>query len=289
MSVPMDQREGLIWQNGNYVDWQEAQLHLLSHGLHYGSGVFEGTRVYNGKIFKLREHTERLFNSAKVMDMKIPYSLDELEQVQIDILKKNNIVDGYLRPIAWRGSETIAVSAQDSKIHTAIAAWEWPSYFSPEARARGLRLTSNCYRRPAPDAAPWEAKASGLYMICTLSKHHANAAGFDDALMLDHEGYVAESTGSNFFLIIDGELHTPIADRFLNGITRQTVMALAADLGINVVERRIKPDELKLGQEAFVTGTAAEVTPIASIDEIQYTVGPVVKKLMAAYEAFVRA
>lgn len=286
--IPFDDRDGFIWYDGALVPWRDATLHVLTHGLHYGSSVFEGVRVYNGKIFKNTEHNERFHRSAKLLDFALPYSVAELDKACEEAVKANNIVNGYLRPVAWRGSEMMAISAQQTKIHVAIATWEMPGYFSPEAREKGLKLTVSQWRRPAPDMAPSASKAAGLYMICTMSKHAAERAGFHDALMHDYRGLLAEATGANLFLVINGELHTPTPDCFLDGITRRTVMQLARDLGLTVVERHIQPDELKNAQEAFLTGTAAEITPIGSVDDISFTVGPVTKQLMHAYSELVR-
>jgi branched-chain amino acid aminotransferase len=281
-------RDGVIWYDGEMVDWREANLHVLSHALHYASSVFEGERVYGGKIFKLREHTERLFESARIMGFEIPYTLDEVDQACIDACEANGIVDGYVRPVAWRGSEMMGVSAQETKIHLAIAVWPWPSYFSPEARMKGIRLKTSDWRRPPPECAPVHAKAAGLYMICTMSKHQAESEGYDDALMLDWRGYVVEGTGANIFLIMpDGKIHTPPPDCFLNGITRQTVIELAKKRGYEIVERHIKPEELNDAREIFVTGTAAEVTPVGEIDGIKFTVGDVTQNLMADYDQLV--
>ncbi len=281
-------RDGVIWYDGEMVDWREANLHVLSHALHYASSVFEGERVYGGKIFKLREHTERLFESARIMGFEIPYTLEEVDQACIDACEANGIVDGYVRPVAWRGSEMMGVSAQETKIHVAIAVWPWPSYFSPEARMKGIRLKTSDWRRPPPECAPVHAKAAGLYMICTMSKHQAEAEGYDDALMLDWRGYVVEGTGANIFLIMpDGKIHTPPPDCFLNGITRQSVIELAKKRGYEIVERHIKPEELNDAQEIFVTGTAAEVTPVGEIDGITFTVGEVTQNLMADYDQLV--
>jgi len=281
-------RDGYIWYDGEMVDWRDAKLHVLSHALHYASSVFEGDRVYGGNIFKLTEHTERLFNSARILGFEIPYTVAEIDAACIETCKANNIVDGYVRPVAWRGSEMMGVSAQETKIHVAIAAWPWPSYFSPEARMKGIRLKTASWRRPAPDTAPVHAKAAGLYMICTISKHAAEAEGYEDALMLDWQGRVAECTGANIFLVMkDGKIHTPTPDCFLDGITRRTVIELAQKRGYEVVERRIMPDELPLAQEIFVTGTAAEVTPVGAIDNYTFTVGDVTKTLMEDYDALV--
>ena len=289
MSSPsFDDRDGFIWYNGEMVPWRDAQLHVLNHGLHYASSVFEGERSYEGEIFKLREHTERLFFSAEVMGFQIPYTFDDIDQACRDILTANRIQDGYVRPVAWRGPEMMGVSAQHNKIQVAIAAWAWPAYFSPEARMKGIRLRTTKWRRPPPECAPVQAKAAGLYMICTLAKHEAESAGFDDALMLDWRGQVSEATGANIFLNIDGALHTPDADCFLAGITRQTVIDLARQRGIDVIERAIMPDDLDKATEVFVTGTAAEVTPVGEIDGHKFVVGEVTKQLMDAYDAVVR-
>ena len=281
-------RDGLIWYDGEMVEWRDANLHMLTHALHYASSVFEGERVYAGNIFKLREHTNRLINSAEIMGFEIPYSADEIDAACIEACKVNNIIDGYVRPIAWRGSEMMGVSAQETKIHLAIAVWEWPSYFSPEARNKGISLKTSQWRRPPPESAPVHAKSAGLYMICTMSKHEAEAAGYDDALMLDWRGNVVEGTGANFFIITDGNvINTPPPDCFLNGITRQTVIELAKKRGYKLVERHIKPEELPDALEIFVTGTAAEVTPVGKIDNLELTVGEVTKNLRADYEKLV--
>ena len=281
-------RDGLIWYDGEMLDWRDANLHLLSHALHYASSVFEGERVYSGNIFKLREHSERLINSAEIMGFKIPYTLAEIESACIQACTANNIIDGYVRPIAWRGSEMMGVSAQDTKIHLAIAVWAWPSYFSPEARNKGISLKTAQWRRPPPDTAPVHAKAAGLYMICTMSKHDAEKAGYDDALMLDWRGNVVEGTGANFFMISrDNIINTPPPDCFLNGITRQTVMQLAKDRGYKIIERHIQPEELANASEIFVTGTAAEVTPVGKIDDLVFEVGEITKTLREDYEKLV--
>ncbi|MDX1974789.1 MAG: branched-chain amino acid aminotransferase [Rickettsiales bacterium] len=287
--VPFDDRDGFIWQDGKLVAWRDAKVHVLTHGLHYGSCVFEGVRVYGGKIFKLREHTERLIQSAKLLGFTIPYSLEVLEQAHLDTIAKQKIVNGYMRPVAWRGSEMMAVSAQKSTIHVAIAAWEWPSYFSKEARERGLKLQLSQWARPAPNTAPTASKAAGLYMICTLSKHAAEAEGFDDAMMLDYRGLIAEATGANMFFMIDGALHTPTPDCFLDGITRRTAMELARKKGIQVIERHMKPEELSKVSEVFLTGTAAEITPVAQIGTHSFNVGRATLDLMADYSALVHA
>ena len=280
-----DDRDGYIWFNGALMPWRDVKVHVLTHALHYASAVFEGVRAYNGRIFKLEEHTERLFASAKMLDMEIPYTAAELNAAQIETLRANNITDGYLRPIAWRGSEMMGVSAQSSKINVGIATWVWPSYFSLEARLRGIRLQISEWRRPAPDTAPVKAKASGLYAICTLSKHAAERAGYEDALLLDWRGLIAEATGANIFFVIDDEIHTPKADVFLDGITRRTVIELAKKRDYTLVERIMKPEEMASAQECFITGTAAEVTPVAEIGPYKFTPGDICRTLMADYDA----
>ena len=287
MAAPFDDRDGLIWFDGKAVDWRDAKIHVLSHGLHYASVVFEGERAYSGKIFKLHEHSLRLFKSAELLGMTIPYSVEEIDKASEEMVKASGFANAYVRPVAWRGTEMMAVSAQATKIHVSIAVWEWPSYFTPEARLRGLRLTRALYKRPSPETEPVHAKASGLYMICTLSKHAAEAKGYDDALMLDYRGQLAESTGANIFLVQNGEIHTPTPDCFLNGITRQTVIHLARKRGIKVTERAIMPEELAKSQEMFLTGTAAEVTPVSEVDEYKFTVGPVTRALMDDYDKLV--
>ena len=280
-----DNRDGVIWVNGEMIPWRDANLHILSHGLHYGSGVFEGERMYGGKIFKLEEHTERFFNSARILGFEIPYSMGDINSASVKACEANNIIDGYIRPIAWRGSEMMGVSAQKNRINVAIAAWGWPSYFSPEALMKGIGLMTAQWRRPDPATAPVHAKATGLYMICTLSKHEAEKQGFEDALMLDWRGLVAEATGANiFFSFDDGKLHTPVPDCFLDGITRKTVIEIAKSEGLEVVERSIKPDELHGANEVFITGTAAEVTPVGRIDNMHFSPGQICQRMMAAYE-----
>jgi branched-chain amino acid aminotransferase len=287
--IPFDDRDGWIWMDGQMLPWRDAKVHVLTHGLHYGSCVFEGERAYNGKIFKCREHSERLHQSAKLIGFDIPYSVDELDKVKYDVLKKQNITSGYLRPVAWRGSEMMAISAQATKIHVAVAAWEWPSYFSKEAREKGLSLQIANWARPAPNTAPTASKAAGLYMICTMSKHAAEKDGFNDALMLDYRGYIAEATGANLFFVFNGELHTPTPDCFLDGITRRTVMDLARGAGIKVVERHIKPEEIKDANEMFLTGTAAEITPVGRVNDTVIPVGELTRKLMQLYSGLVNA
>jgi branched-chain amino acid aminotransferase len=286
--VPFDAREGKIWFDGKLVDWQDAKLHVLTHGLHYASAVFEGERSYGGRIFKVREHGERLHQSARILGFDIPYSVEALEKARDEVMKANDIVDGYFRPIAWRGSEMMGVSAQHNTIHVAIAAWPWPSYFSPEARQRGIKLAVSEWRRPAPDTAPTNSKAAGLYMICTMSKHKAEQAGFDDALMYDYRGYVAEATGANIFVAQDGKLHTPTPDCFLNGITRRTVIDLAQRRGIEVIERRLDEADIAKADEIFITGTAAEVTPVGQVGDSHFQVGSITNQLMDDYQAEVR-
>ena len=287
--IPYDKRSGKIWCNNELVDWQEVKLHVLSHGLHYGSFVFEGLRVYDEKIFKLEEHTDRFFYSAKRMDIKIPYSKDEINQATKKIVSVQNVQNGYIRPFAWRGSEMMAISAQNTKIHVAIATWEWGTYFDPKLKLEGIKLNISKWRRPAPNTIPWDTKASGLYMICTLSKHEAERQGYSDSLMLDHEGNIAEATGANiFFKDKNSDLHTPIPDSFLDGITRRTVIEIAKSKNINVNERKISPDELSNFVGCFITGTAAEITPVSKISNHEYKVCNVILDLSESYDKLVR-
>lgn len=286
--IPFDDRDGLIWFNGEFVDWRDARLHVLTHGLHYASCVFEGERMYAGKIFKLTEHTERLARSAEILGFKLPYSVAEIDAASHETCVRNGIVDGYVRPVAWRGSEMMGVSAQHNRINVAIAAWDWPSYFSPEARMQGIRLQISKWRRPAPDTAPTNSKAAGLYMICTMSKHDAERDGYHDALMLDYRGQVAEATGANIFLVIDGKIHTPVPDCFLDGITRRTVIGLAKARGYEVIERVVMLEDFEKATEVFLTGTAAEVTPVGEIGPYKFTPAEVCKNLMADYDLEVR-
>jgi len=289
MSVlPFDQRDGFIWLNGRILPWADAKLHVLSHGLHYGSCVFEGERAYEGRIFKSREHSERFRKSAQILDFEIPYSVDELEAAKKLVLEKNGWKDCYVRPVAWRGSEMMAVAAQHSTINVAIAMWDWPSMFDVNEKMRGIRLDIAEYRRPDPRCAPVAAKAAGLYMICTLSKHRAERKGYADAMMLDWEGRVAECTGANIFFTKDGAIHTPIADCFLDGITRQTVIGLAKARGVEVHERRILPEELASFNECFICGTGAEVTPVSEIGPYKFTPGNLSRTLIEDYSAAVR-
>ena len=287
--IPYDKRSGKIWYNNELVDWQEVKLHVLSHGLHYGSFVFEGLRVYDSEIFKLEEHTDRFFYSAKRMDIKIPYSKEEINQATKKIVSLQNVQNGYVRPFAWRGSEMIGVSAQKTKINVAIATWEWGDYFDPKLKLEGIKLNISKWKRPAPDTIPWDTKASGLYMICTLSKHEAEKQGYTDSLMLDHEGNVAEATGANiFFKDKNGDLHTPIPDSFLDGITRRTVIEIAKSKNIKVNERKISTEELSSFEGCFLTGTAAEVTPVSKIAEYNYKVCNVILDLSDSYDKLVR-
>jgi branched-chain amino acid aminotransferase len=290
MSVlPFDQRDGVIWLDGRMVPWSDAKLHVLSHGLHYGGAVFEGERAYGGVIFKCTEHSERFKKSAELLDFEIPYSVAELDAAKNAVIAQNGLKDVYVRPIAWRGSEMMAVAAQHATIHVAIAAWEWPSMFDVEAKMKGIRLDIADYRRPDPQTAPAHSKAAGLYMICTISKHRAERKGYADALMMDWQGRVAECTGANVFFSKDGTLHTPIADCFLNGITRQTVIDLARLRGITVEERRIMPEELSSFNECFICGTGAEVTPVSEIGPHRFTPGNLSRTMMEDYAAAVRA
>ena len=287
--IPYDKRSGKIWYNGELVDWSNVKVHVLSHGLHYASCVFEGERVYDGSIFKLEEHTSRFFHSARRMGFEIPYTETEINAASNTIIKNQKVENGYVRPVAWRGSEMMAISAQQTKIHVAIATWEWGSYFDPKLKVEGIRLNISNWRRPAPNTIPWDTKASGLYMICTLSKHEAEKEGYTDSLMLDHEGYVAEATGANvFFKDREGNLHTPIPDSFLDGITRRTVIDIAKSKKINVNERKIKPEELSNFVGCFLTGTAAEVTPVSQIGKFKFKVCDMIINLSDSYQQKVR-
>ncbi len=285
---PFDNRPGVIWMNGALVPWSDARLHVLSHAMHYASSVFEGERAYGGVIFKAHEHHQRLQRSAEILDMSLPYSVEEIDAAADAVLAANELTDAYVRPVAWRGSEMMGVSAQSTRINVAIAAWEWAAYFSPELKTKGIRLTMAPWHRPAPDCAPTQSKAAGLYMICTLSKHEAERKGYQDALMLDHRGLVAEATGANVFLVIDGQIRTPVPDCFLNGITRRTVIALARREGFEVIERQIALEDLDKASEIFLTGTAAEVTPVGEIEGRHYNPGHVCHTLVDAYRAEVR-
>ncbi|MBG6208435.1 branched-chain amino acid aminotransferase [Labrenzia sp. EL_126] len=286
--TPFDQLSGDIWYDGEFVPWSDAKLHILSHGLHYGSSVFEGERAYGGRIFKSEEHTERLLESARTLGFEIPWTSEQINAAKEETLARMQLTDAYIRPVAWRGSEMMGISAQTNTIHLAIAAWEWPSYFKPEERLKGIRLDMAEYRRPDPKTAPFKAKAAGLYMICTVSKHAAEQKGYTDALMLDWRGRVAECTGANVFFIREGKIHTPTPDCFLDGITRRTVIDLARERGIEVIERAIMPEEIPEFEQCFVTGTAAEVTPVSEIAGTKFEVGEIIETLMKDYDAAVR-
>ena len=288
-SIPYDKRSGKIWFNGKAVNWADANIHVLNHGLHYASCVFEGERVYDGEIFKLEEHTERLFYSAKRMGIKVPYTQKEINEACKNIVNIQKVKNGYVRPVIWRGSEMMAISAQKNKIHVAIAAWEWGSYFDPKLKLNGIKLQTSSWRRPNPNSVPWDTKAAGLYMICTLSKHEAESKGYSDALMLDHEGNIAEATGANiFFKDKNGSLHTPIPDSFLDGITRKCVIGIAKSQGVKITERKIKPEEMSNFVGCFLTGTAAEITPVSQIDNYKFDVCDLIKGLSDSYINLVR-
>lgn len=287
--IPLDQRDGFIWFDGRLVPWQDAKVHVLTHGLHYASSVFEGERAYNGKIFKLREHTERLIRSAAILEMEVPYTAQQLDDATNEVLRANKLTDCYIRPVVWRGSESLGLAVGDTKVHVAIAAWVWPSYFSEEMKQNGLKLCYGNWKRPAPETAPTASKAAGLYMICTLAKENAVRRGFHDALLLDYAGRVGEATAANFFMIKNGELHTPTTECVLNGITRLTVMDLARARQMKVVERAIMPAELRDADEIFVTGTAAEIVPIGQIEEMTFPIGPLTKLLSEDYQKLVRS
>jgi branched-chain amino acid aminotransferase len=288
VTVPYDQRDGFIWFNGELVPWSDARIHVLTHGLHYASGVFEGMRAYGGEIFKLTEHNQRLHKSAEILDFQIPYTVADLDKAARDVLRANGLTEAYVRPIAWRGSEQMGVSAQKTKTNVAIAAWDWGAYFDPAAREKGLKLTFAKYRRPDPRTAPVESKAAGLYMICTIEKHRAEREGYADAVMLDWRDQIAECTGANIFFVKDGVIYTPTPDCFLDGITRRTVIGLAKQRGWSVIEKAILPEELAGFSECFITGTAAEVMPVGSIGEYNFTVGEITRTLMDDYAALVR-
>ena len=287
--IPYDKRNGKIWFNGQLVNWKDAQIHVLNHGLHYASCVFEGERVYDGEIFKLEEHTERLFYSAKRMGIKIPFTQSEINKACNNIVNIQKVKNGYVRPVIWRGSEMMAISAQKNKTHVAIATWEWGSYFDPKLKIEGIKLNISKWRRPAPNTIPWDTKAAGLYMICTLSKHEAEAEGYTDSLMLDFEGNIAEATGANiFFKSKDGQLHTPTPDSFLDGITRRAVIEIAKSKNIKVNVRKISPSEIKEFVGCFLTGTAAEITPVSQINNDEFKVCELIKNLSDSYQAVVR-
>ena len=282
--LPFDNREGTIWVDGKFIDWKNAKMHILNHGLHYGSCVFEGIRLYEGKIFKLEEHIKRLFDSAKILDLNIPFNFKEIIQVTKDITQKQNILNGYIRPVVWRGSEIMAISAKKASTKIAIAAWEWPSYFSPEKLLEGIKLSKSKWRRPSPESAPTNSKAAGLYMICSLSKHEAEKEGFDDALMLDYRGYIAEATGANIFFVKNSEIYTPIPDCFLNGITRQVVIEIAKQNNIKVHESYLEMDFLEGCDEVFLTGTAVEITPVSCIDNLNFKGREITKFLISEFK-----
>ena len=287
--IPFDKRDGFIWINGSFEKWDEAKVHVLNHGLHYASCVFEGIRIYNGKIFKLNEHIQRLYKSAEILDLKIPFQLNDICLHVKDVVKKQNVKNGYIRPVVWRGSEMMAISAEKASTNIAIACWEWPSYFSPDKLLQGINLSVAEWTRPSPQSAPTDSKAAGLYMICSLSKHKAEKAGFDDALMLDYRGYIAEATGANIFFVKNGELFTPKPDCFLNGITRQTVIKIARKIKIKVTEDHFKLDFLPNCSEAFLTGTAVEITPINSINNYKFKERTITKKLIDEFNKEVKS
>lgn len=288
-TIPFDQRDGYIWHNGKTLPWKEAKVHILNHGLHYASSVFEGIRAYNGKPFRLNDHNTRLLRSAAILGMHVPYDAAQIDAVCMEMLKANNLTDAYIRPVIWRGSEMMAIAASPAPAHIAVACWHWGKYFSPELLEKGISLKLSKWRKPAPDTAPTESKAAGLYMIGTLAKSEAMEAGYTDALMLDYRGLVAESTGANLFMVKGGKIRTPIADCFLNGLTRQTVIDLARKAGYELEETRITLEELLDADEVFLTGTAAEVTPVGKINDRSYTVGPVTKSIYDAYETLVHS
>lgn len=288
-TLPFDQMEGWIWVDGEFVPWKEATMHVISHGFHYGGAVFEGERAYNGKIFKLREHSERLVKSAEIIDMKMPWSAEEVEKATQDTFVKCGLQTAYVRPIVWRGSEAMGISAKATQTHMAIACWEWGTYFTDEDWEKGISLKTSKWRKPDPRTAPTQSKASGLYVLGTMAKQESETAGFHDALMLDYRGQVAESSGANIFMVKNGKIKTPTPDCFLNGITRQTIIGLAKGMGIEVEEGVIMPDEILTADEIFVTGTAAEVTAVSKIDETSFTVGDISRNLKDAYHELVYA
>ena len=288
-TIPYDKRTGKLWFNGSAVNWEDAKIHVLNHGLHYASCVFEGERVYDGEIFKLEEHTERLFYSAKRMGIQVPYTKEEINDACKKIVNIQNVKNGYVRPVIWRGSEMMAISAQKNKIHVAIATWEWGSYFDPKLKLKGIKLNISSWRRPSPNSVPWDTKAAGLYMICTLSKHEAESQGYTDSLMLDHEGNIAEATGANiFFKNKKNELLTPIPDSFLDGITRREVIKIAKGQGIKVIEKKIQPEEMRNFIGCFLTGTAAEITPVSQINEYKFEICDIISGLTETYQVLVR-
>ena len=289
MAGAYDDRDGVIWMDGELVNWREAKVHVLTHGLHYGSSVFEGERAYNGKIFKSREHSERLLKSGEYMDIPIPYSVDEIEAAKQEVLTAAGLQDAYVRAVCWRGSgEDMGVASANNPVRMAVAAWEWGAYYG-DAKFNGAKLDIAKWQRPSPETIPCFAKAAGLYMICTMSKHAAEAKGCSDAMMLDYRGYVAEATGANLFFVKDGEVHTPTPDCFLNGITRQTVVGMLQERGIKVIERHIMPEELEGFEQCWLTGTAAEVTPVGQIGDYTFEVGALARDIAESYEKLVRA
>lgn len=289
MAGPYDDRDGFIWVDGEFVPWRDAQVHVLTHAMHYGSSVFEGERAYGGKIFENRKHTERLLESARLLDMPVGYTVEEIEKAKSDVMEKNGLADAYVRPVIWRASgEDMGVGARKNKVKMAIAAWEWGAYYG-DAKFKGAKLDISKWKRPSPETIPSQAKAAGLYMICTISKHQAEEKGCSDSLMLDYRGYVAEATGANVFFVKDGEVHTPLPDCFLNGITRQTVIKLLSDLNVNIHERHIKPEELAGFEQCWLTGTAAEVTPVGRIGDYSFEVGPLTRSIAKKYELLVRS
>lgn len=290
MNRPYDDRDGVIWLDGELVQWRRAQVHVLTHALHYGSSVFEGERAYGGKIFESRKHTERLVESARLLQIPVRYSIDEIEQAKADVMKANGLTDAYVRPVIWRSSgEDMGVAARKNPSRLAIATWEWGAYYGDEAKFRGAKLDVSKWRRPSPETIPCRAKASGLYMICTVSKHDAEAKGCSDSMMMDYRGYVAEATGANVFFVKDGEVHTPLPDCFLNGITRQTVIGQLDELGVRIHERHILPAELEDFEQCWLTGTAAEVTPVGQIGTYNFEVGELTRTIAKGYERLVRA
>lgn len=289
MAGTYDDRDGWIWMDGKLVPWREANVHVLTHAMHYASSVFEGERCYNGRIFKSREHSERLHFSARELDFEIPFSVDQIEAAKAEVLRANDLTDAYVRAIAWRGvGEDMGVSSRRNPVRLAIAVWGWGNYYG-DAKMKGAKLDIAKWKRPAPETAPFRAKAAGLYMIATMSKHAAEAKGCSDAMMFDYRGYVAEATGANIFFVKDGEVHTPLPDCFLNGITRQTVIGMLREQGVNVIERHIMPEELEGFEQCWLTGTAAEVTPVGQIGDYNFEVGPMVRDIATAYEKLVRA
>ena len=289
MTAAYDDREGLIWMDGRLIDWKAANIHILTHAMHYASSVFEGERCYNGKIFKSQEHSERLKNSAKSIDFEIPYSIDEIEVAKNDVLVANKLDDAYVRAIAWRGAgEDMGVASAKNPVRLAVAAWEWGAYYG-EAKMKGAKLDISKWKRPSPETIPCDAKAAGLYMICTMSKHAAEAKGCSDAMMFDYRGYIAEATGANIFFVKDGEVHTPKPDCFLNGLTRQTVIEMLKEKNVQVHERHIMPGELESFEQCWLTGTAAEITPVGEIGDYNFEVGHLTKDISDTYEKLVRA